>query len=502
MQGVIRSGILRCPNGVFMEQTPLVHQTISFKPVPRPYPSNRCLPCVCGRALARKTERVKMSGTSSLLQSWQIPSTKLLFRISKISKGLILPSGREPYTSLCFSKTIQTAAYKIVKGSYLPAAQVMQQDKAPANAQTEPKTVGAFQKLPMVMPSVDILYSAIRKAKRLSPTRGITNAAKRERNRGAKQLDALMKELAVPLRDYLENFPNKRYLHAYERSLIELTLGDGNYEKVLAKVNALKKKVVSVGKEYASLCAKSLSKREAEERLAEGMNKLEEVFKLEGKAVDELLDIAKTLRAMPVVDLETPTLCLVGAPNVGKSSLVRILSTGKPEVCNYPFTTRGILMGHIVLNYQHFQVTDTPGLLKRHDEDRNNLEKLTLAVLSHLPAAILYVHDLSGECGMSPFDQFFIYREMRERFGEHLWLDVVSKCDLLGDSPVVFSTEDHSSDHHHLEVERYRRVGPDGAIRVSVMSNSGLTELKSQVHDLLVSQGGKIRSQGNNQEQG
>lgn len=40
----------------------------------------------------------------------------------------------------------------------------------------------------------------------------------------------------------------------------------------------------------------------------------------------------QTLRAMPVVDLETPTLCLVGAPNVGKSSLVRVLSTGKPEV--------------------------------------------------------------------------------------------------------------------------------------------------------------------------
>ncbi|KAK9906251.1 hypothetical protein M0R45_002678 [Rubus argutus] len=70
---------------------------------------------------------------------------------------------------------------------------------------------------------------------------------------------------------------------------------------------------------------------------------------------------------MPVVDLETPTLCLVGAPNVGKSSLVRILSTEKPEVCNYPFTTRGILMGHIILNHQTFQVTDTPGLLKSCD---------------------------------------------------------------------------------------------------------------------------------------
>lgn len=41
----------------------------------------------------------------------------------------------------------------------------------------------------------------------------------------------------------------------------------------------------------------------------------------------------------------------------------------------------------------------------RFAEDRNNLEKLTLAVLSHLPTAVLYVHDLTGECGMSPSDQ-------------------------------------------------------------------------------------------------
>ncbi|GFP99718.1 hypothetical protein PHJA_002115900 [Phtheirospermum japonicum] len=94
------------------------------------------------------------------------------------------------------------------------------------------ETVGAFQKLPMVMPSFDILYSALRKAKRVAATKGIANAAKRERNKGAKQLDALMKELAVPLRTYKENFPNKKSSHPYERSLVELTLGDGNYEEV------------------------------------------------------------------------------------------------------------------------------------------------------------------------------------------------------------------------------------------------------------------------------
>ncbi|KAE9459958.1 hypothetical protein C3L33_08157, partial [Rhododendron williamsianum] len=498
----------------------------------------------------------------------------------------MLPSvaGRYMVPALCFSKDMQTVTYEIVNGSYVPNDQ-NKPNKVKDKALGTQETVGAFQKLPVVMPSVDILYSSLRKARKVSATKGIPNAAKRERNKGAKQLDTLMKELAVPLRMYKENFPNRKQLHPYERSLVELTLGDGNYEEVLiilklvklyhwicfrklgtgtgssvlyvdmfqlitssrllqvlGRVDALRKKVTGVGKEHAALCAKSplltaesvgprppcqnpaveahlaryvvngfalgpsTSKREAEERLSEGMAKLEEIFIQEGKAVDNLLYVAKTLRAMPVVDLESPTLCLVGAPNVGKSTLVRILSTGKPEVhiinnsisscitawrkleawaeslenmvsliCNYPFTTRGILMGHIAFNYQNFQVTDTPGLLRRHDDDRNNLEKLTLAVLSHLPTAVLYVHDLSGECGTSPSDQFVIYKEIKERFSNHLWLDAVSKCDLLQESPVLYITED--SDADHLELARYRKVGPDGAIHVSVNSETGLNEV-------------------------
>ncbi|KAH7576146.1 hypothetical protein JRO89_XS01G0003400 [Xanthoceras sorbifolium] len=414
------------------------------------------------------------SGFFTQLQLRQIP------RVTPFSPGTTTK-----YRSLCLCRKIQTATYVVAENK-------------PKNESIT--TVGAFQKLPMVMPSVDILYSALRKAKRVSPTKGIANIAKRERNKAAKQLDALMKELAVPLRGYSENFPNRKYLHPYERSLIELTLGDGNYEQVLRRVDALRKKVVSVGKEHASLCAKSSSKREAEERLNEGMVKLEEMFNREGKAVDDLLNVAKvTLRAMPVVDLETPTLCLVGAPNVGKSSLVRVLSTGKPEVCNYPFTTRGILMGHITLSYQNFQVTDTPGLLRRSDEERNNLEKLTLAVLSHLPTAILYVHDLTGECGTSPSDQFLIYKEIKERFSDHLWLDVVSKCDLLHTSPVVFITE--NADDEHSEMTRYRKTGPEGAIRVSIKNEEGLNELKDKVHQLLVAQMERIGSESSNKEE-
>ncbi|BBN16263.1 nucleolar GTP-binding protein [Marchantia polymorpha subsp. ruderalis] len=339
--------------------------------------------------------------------------------------------------------------------------------------------LGAFQQLPMVSPANEILVSALRRAKMVKATKGIVNAAKRERNKGAKQLDALIKELTTPLRLYLQKFPQRRHLHAYERALLELTLGDGMYEEVLARVDLLRKKILDLGKNYASLCAKSTTKAEAEERLEEGFSRLEELFKKQGKAVDDLKEHAKTLRAMPVVRIRTPTLCLVGAPNVGKSSLVRILSSGKPEVCNYPFTTRGISMGHFEIESRRFQVTDTPGLLKRPDDERNNIEKLTIAALAHLPTSVLYVHDLTGECGTTVPNQFAIYNEMRERFADRPWLDVVSKADLLPPPPTDGSLEVD-------DLHSYALSGPKGALWVSVYSGQGIDELVRRVHSLLL----------------
>nr|XP_043624279.1 GTP-binding protein 4 [Erigeron canadensis] len=426
---------------------------------------------------------------------WHLPYSTIFFNRANLLPlyKRLYPLPRMKIYPMCFTKQMQTTTYEVVNGSYLETSNTKQEKKPKDTSPVPVDTVGAFQKLPMVMPSVDILHSALRKARRVTPTKGIANAAKREKNKGAKHLDALMKELSLPLKTYKENFPNKRLLHPYERSLVELTLGDGNYEEVLGRVDSLRKKVISVGKELASLCAQSTTKREAEERLAEGIKRLEEIYYTDGKAIDELMQIAKTLRAMPVVDLEMPTLCLVGAPNVGKSSLVRILSTGKPEICNYPFTTRGILMGHIALSYRNFQVTDTPGILWRRDEDRNNLEKLTLAVLAHLPTAVLFVHDLTGECGTSPSDQFLIYQEIKERFSTHLWIDVVSKCDLLQESPILYVTEDAEADNS--ELIKYRKMGPNGALRVSVKSEVGLNELKNRVHELLVSQSARLNIQ-------
>jgi nucleolar GTP-binding protein len=139
--------------------------------------------------------------------------------------------------SLRQCRNLQTALSPIVSSSYLPTSYITQkQIEIPTSPEKQSPPVqeglGAFQKLPMVMPSIDLYASALRKSKRVQPTKGIANIAKRERNRGAKQLDAFMKELALPLKGYMESFPRKKLLHPYERSLIDLTLGDGKYEEV------------------------------------------------------------------------------------------------------------------------------------------------------------------------------------------------------------------------------------------------------------------------------
>jgi nucleolar GTP-binding protein len=72
--------------------------------------------------------------------------------------------------------------------------------------------------------------------------------------------------------------------------------------------------------------------------------------------------------------------------------------------------------------------------------------------------------------------QFSIYKEIREKFPGHLWLDVVSKADLLKSSPVIYATEDRDLTQH--ELEKYLTSGPDGAINVSVTTQKGILEVR------------------------
>jgi hypothetical protein len=140
------------------------------------------------------------------------------------------------------------------------------------------------------------------------------------------------------------------------------------------------------------------------------------------------------LKSQHWIDPNIPTLLCIGAPNVGKSSLVRALSTSKTQVQSYRFTTRKLTMGHIDVNGFTCQITDSPGLLPRPDEDRNAMEALTIAAIKHLPlCGVAFVTDPTVQGGVSLQHQLLLRNEIRWRFGKVLgdnWIDVATKADL------------------------------------------------------------------------
>lgn len=74
------------------------------------------------------------------------------------------------------------------------------------------------------------------------------------------QMDTLMKELSVPLTRYVGAFPQYQRLHPFEQALLELTVGRGNYETILAKVDSLRKSIQETGKGYAAKANKATNK--------------------------------------------------------------------------------------------------------------------------------------------------------------------------------------------------------------------------------------------------
>lgn len=59
---------------------------------------------------------------------------------------------------------------------------------------------------------------------------------------------------------------------------------------------------------------------------------------------------------------------------------------------------------------------DTPGILDHPLEDRNTIEMQAITALAHLRAAVLYVMDLSEQCGHGLVEQLELFRNLRPLF--------------------------------------------------------------------------------------
>ena len=305
------------------------------------------------------------------------------------------------------------------------------EERVPKTGERRSYRPGIFTRLPSVAAAAELKASARKRATRATPGKGLKDAA-REKSLGVKRLEAMTSAYCTPLKTYVKGFPNPDRFHPFERALLELTLSDKKYRTTVEAVDAMRKGLYGIGKGYAAQVNNQQRPAEMKATTEKGMSEMEAYYAKHGRCVDDLKSIAKMLRRLPVAELETPTVALVGAPNVGKSSLVQALSSGKSEINNYPFTTKGIKMGHFFVETERHIVTDTPGLINRADHDRNKIELLTIATLEHLPTCVVFVTDLSGLSGTSIADQLELRESLYEQFAHRRpWIDVLSKAALV-----------------------------------------------------------------------
>ena len=140
-------------------------------------------------------------------------------------------------------------------------------------------------------------------------------------------------------------------------------------------------------------------------------------------------DARNALRDLPEIDPAEPTIVVAGYPNVGKSSFVNDVTSARGETASYPFTTKGIGVGHFEHDHIRYQLVDTPGLLDRPPAERNEIESQAVSAIEHLADCMLVMVDPSGECGYPLESQLELRDSIVAQFAEVPVITVANKVD-------------------------------------------------------------------------
>jgi GTP-binding protein len=125
----------------------------------------------------------------------------------------------------------------------------------------------------------------------------------------------------------------------------------------------------------------------------------------------------------------------VGFPNAGKSSLVNKISSGRPKVGDYPFTTLEPVLGIVQMNGHSFVVADIPGLLEGASEGKG----LGHQFLKHIERThtLLFVIDGFAE---NAYEQFTVLKDELKAFHPKLaqkpYVIALNKSDLGIDAAI------------------------------------------------------------------
>jgi nucleolar GTP-binding protein len=278
-----------------------------------------------------------------------------------------------------------------------------------------------LEKIPTVPTADEVMDRSLRRA---------ASRMKEKKNRQRADREFVM-AIAASLHDRLvkviRSFPEFETLPPFYRDLVEILFGLEKLRIALGGVGWAAYNTRRIGGQMSREIRGSTDTRGARKRAVARLSSI--VHRVDGD-LRFLNEVRNTLRVLPELRDEF-TVVVAGYPNVGKSSFIRLVSSAEPEVASYPFTTKGIIVGHRKMGRSGVQFIDTPGLLDRPPEDRSPIERQAVSALMHAAQAVLFILDPSEMCGYPVENQLALLEEVKGMIRVPMVI-AVNKADVKG----------------------------------------------------------------------
>ena len=288
-----------------------------------------------------------------------------------------------------------------------------------------------FTKIPIILNAEQLLDRAIRKTKKIQIHD--RDARFKIKKTIIARIDSFATVIISTLEKYVKEFPSIEQLPSFYQEIIDIKIDTDKLKKSLGAVDWARKTCAMIYSKQGRALKKTGNIDFLKQKQKEIYGRISSVLKQIDERLMFLATAQNIMKKFPDIQ-DVPTVVIAGYPNVGKSSLLRLLSSAKPKIAQYPFTTKQVHVGHIERKEKYvkkqYQIIDTPGLLDRPLSKRNDIEKQAIAALTHLADLIIFISDPSETCGYSLKDQLNMLSQIKEIFSDVPFIFVENKVDL------------------------------------------------------------------------
>ncbi len=215
-------------------------------------------------------------------------------------------------------------------------------------------------------------------------------------------------------------------LHVFYHELYSIEVGE-KPEETLRLVYSMLGTMNRLYREYRAMIAGAGSIAEINYYLREASGRLLSLLRRKRRVIEKAAAAIKAISRTPDVSGDIHVI-IAGMPQVGKSTLLSRLSKARPEIAPYPFTTKSIIVGHMVYWDKRIVLIDTPGILDRPLDEKNKIELRAAAALRSLADKTVFLIDVSKFSYYNLTEQVNVYRWVKSIVGENILL-CINKID-------------------------------------------------------------------------